>query len=199
VPRNDQRKRGEWATFIATILVAGLVGTWALIPTKVLEATWQAEQQQLSAWAGESAHRWVLFQAVGTMNGTAKDAERTAAGLGDSGAERWLTERIYASLLWASLIAYRAHALTMWGLLGIPLILAASVDGVYVREIRKTAFISQSPIRHKIGVHSFRLVGVAVVAWLCLPVPMPAVAAPAVVCFAAFSLWLWVGHLQKRL
>jgi hypothetical protein len=199
VPRNDQRKRGEWGTFIATLLIASLMAAWALIPTKVLEATWQAEQQQLSAWAGESANRWILFQAVGTMNGTAKDAERTAAGLGDSGAERWLTERIYASLLWASLIAYRAHALTMWGLLGIPLILAASMDGFYVREIRKTAFISQSPIRHKIGVHSFRLVGVAMAAWLCLPVPMPAIAAPAVVCFAAFSLWLWVGHLQKRL
>jgi hypothetical protein len=199
VSHHDQKKRGEWATFIATLLIAGLMAAWALIPTKVLEATWQAEQQQMSAWAGESTNRWILSQTVGAMNGAAKDAERTAAGLGDSGAERWLTDRIYASLLWASLIAYRAHALTMWGLLGIPLILAASVDGFYVREIRKTAFISQSPIRHKIGVHSFRLVGVAMVAWLCLPVPMPAIAALAVVCFAAVSLWLWVGHLQKRL
>lgn len=199
MPRNEQRKRGEWATFIATLLVAGLLAAWALIPTKVLEATWQVEQQQMSAWAGESANRWILSQAVGAMNGTARDAERTVSSLGDSGVERWLTDRIYASLLWANLIVYRAHALMMWGLLGIPLILAASVDGFYVREIRKTAFISQSPIRHKIGVHSFRLVGVAMVAWLCLPVPMPVIVAPVVVCFAAFSLWLWVGHLQKRL
>lgn len=199
MPRNEQRKRGEWATFIATLLVAGLLAAWALIPTKVLEATWQVEQQQMSAWAGESANRWILSQAVGAMNGTARDAERTVSSLCDSGVERWLTDRIYASLLWANLIVYRAHALMMWGLLGIPLILAASVDGFYVREIRKTAFISQSPIRHKIGVHSFRLVGVAMVAWLCLPVPMPVIVAPVVVCFAAFSLWLWVGHLQKRL
>ena len=196
---HDQKKRGEWASFIATLLIAGLAAAWALIPTKVLEATWQAEQQQMSAWAGESANRWVLSQAVGVMNEAAKDAERTAAGLGDSGAERWLTDRIYASLLWASLIAYRAHALTMWGLLGIPLILAASVDGFYVREIRKTAFISQSPIRHKIGVHFFRLVSIAIVIWLCLPIPMPIVVAPLVVGFMSFSMWLWVSHLQKRL
>lgn len=199
MPHHDQKKRGEWATFVAPLLIAGLMAAWALIPTKALEATWQAEQQQMSAWTGEPTSRWILSQAVGAMNGAAKDADRSAAGLGDSGAERWLTDRIYASLLWANLIVYRAHALTMWGLLGIPLILAASVDGFYVREIRKTAFISQSPIRHKIGVHSFRLVGVAMVAWLCLPVPMPVIAAPAVVCFAAVSLWLWVGHLQKRL
>jgi hypothetical protein len=199
VPHHDPKKRGEWATFIATLLIAGLMAAWALIPAKVLEATWQAEQQQMSAWTGESTNRRVLSQVVGSMNGAAKDAERTAAGLGESVAERWLTDRIYASLLWASLVAYRAHALTMWGLLGLPLILAASVDGFYVREIRKTAFISQSPIRHKIGVHSFRLVSVAMVAWLCLPVPMPVIVAPAVVCFAAASLWLWVGHLQKRL
>jgi hypothetical protein len=113
--------------------------------------------------------------------------------------ERWLADRIYASVLWGTTVAYRAYALLMWGLLGIPLILAASVDGFYVREIRKTAFISQSPIRHKIGVHFFRLVSIAMVLWLFLPVPMPIIAAPAVVCFMALSLWLWVGNLQKRL
>lgn len=80
-----------------------------------------------------------------------------------------------------------------------PLILAASVDGFYVREIRKMAFTSQSPIRHKIGIHAFKMVSLAMVAWLCLPIPMPIVAAPAVVCFVAVSLWLWVANLQKRL
>ncbi|QLQ25083.1 MAG: hypothetical protein HZT41_09615 [Dechloromonas sp.] len=49
---HDQKKRGEWATFFATLLIAGLAAAWALIPTKVLEATWQAEQRQMSAWAG---------------------------------------------------------------------------------------------------------------------------------------------------
>ncbi|HMW53724.1 MAG TPA: DUF4400 domain-containing protein [Rhodocyclaceae bacterium] len=199
MPRQEHQRKGEWTAFFATLLAVGIVALWALIPTQVLEATWQAEQQQMSSWAGESADRWIKAQAVEAVSAAAREAERTAAGLGDSAIERWLTDRIYASLLWANLALYRAHALLMWSLLGIPLILAASVDGFYVREIRKTAFISQSPIRHKIGVHFFRLVSLAVVAWLCLPLPMPIVVAPLVVSFMALSMWLWVGHLQKRL
>lgn len=198
MPRPEQKK-GEWGTFIATLLIVGMVAIWALIPIRVMEATWQSEQNQMSSWAGESSDGWIKAQAAGTLAALAEDAKKTADSLGDSQIEHWLKGRIYASLLWANLVVYRAYALMMWALLGIPLILAASVDGFYVREIRKTAFISQSPIRHKIGVHFFRLVSVSVVAWLGLPVPMPIVAAPLVICFIAVSMWLWVGHLQKRL
>lgn len=199
MPRQGHQRKGEWSAFFATLLIVGFVALWALMPVKVLETTWQAEQQQMSSWAGESADHWVKVQAVEAASAAAKEAERTAAGLGGSVIERWLMDRLYASLLWANLALYRAYALLMWSLLGIPLILAASVDGIYVREIRKAAFISQSPIRHKIGVHFFRLVSLAVVAWLCLPLPTPIVVAPLVVSFMALSMWLWIGHLQKRL
>lgn len=129
----------------------------------------------------------------------AEDAVKTAGGLGSSGIERWLADRTYASVLWLSIVTYRAYALVMWLLLGIPLLLAAAVDGFYVREIRKNAFISQSPIRHKIGVHFMRIVGIAAVIWLMLPVPMPLIVAPTVLLFKALSIWLWMGNLQKRL
>jgi len=197
--RQEARKQGTWGGFIATILLVGFVAAWALIPSRVLEETWLAEKHQMAAWAGETTSRWIMSQATEFMTGTAREAAKAANDLGGSQIEKWLTDRIYASLLWANLVVYRAYALMMWALLGMPLILAASVDGFYVREIRKTAFISQSPIRHKIGVHFFRLASVAVVAWLGLPVPMPIVAAPLVICFIAISMWLWVGHLQKRL
>ena len=121
------------------------------------------------------------------------------AELGDSLLEHWLRGRVYVSLLWIALVTYRAFALLMWGLIGIPLLMATSVDSFYVREIRKTAFVSQSPIRHKLGMHFFRLVSVALVLWLCLPMAMPIIAAPAVIVFMAISLWLWVSNLQKRL
>lgn len=198
MPRPEQKK-GEWGTFIATLLIVGMAAIWALIPIRAMEETWQSEQNQMSSWAGESSDGWIKAQVAGALSALAEDAKKGADSLGDSQIERWLKGRIYAGLLWANLVAYRAAALLMWSLLGIPLILAASVDGFYVREIRKTAFISQSPIRHKIGVHFFRLVSVAVVVWLGLPVPMPIVAAPLVICFIAVSMWLWVGHLQKRL
>ena len=196
---SQEKKPGPWGAFIAVLLCVGLIAAWALVPGRVLEATWQAEQSQMKAWAGDASNRWIMSQAAGAMSDAAKDAEKTATALGNSLIERWLTDRIYASLLWANIIIYRAQALVMWGLLGMPLVLAASVDGFYVREIRKNAFISQSPIRHTIGVHFFRLVTIAMVVWLCLPIPVPIIAAPAVLLFASLSLWLWVGNLQKRL
>jgi hypothetical protein len=197
--RQDSKKQGEWGKFIAVLLMVALLAALALIPSRAIEKTWQAEQRQMSAWAGESSNRWVTSQALPVMTSMAKDAEKAASNLGGSQIEKWLMDRIYTSLIWANVVAYRAYALMMWALIGIPLILAASVDGFYVREIRKTAFTSQSPIRHKIGIHFFRLVSIAMVLWLFLPVPMPIIAAPAVVCFMAISLWLWVGNLQKRL
>jgi hypothetical protein len=195
----EEKKKGEWGTFFAVILFVGIIVAWALIPSKALEATWQAEQGQMTAMAGATANRWILLKSADMMLGTASAAEKTVAGFSVSPFEKWLTDRIYAGLLWANIIIYRTQALLMWGLIGIPLILAASVDGFYVREIRKTAFTSQSPIRHKIGVHAFKAVSFVMVAWLCLPMPTPIILAPAVVCFIAASLWLWVANLQKRL
>ena len=197
--REHAHKQGEWATFIATMLIFGIVAIWATIPIQAIEETWQLEQNQMLSLAGESSDRWIKAQAAGMLAGLAEDAKKSADGLGDSQIEHWLIGRIYASLLWANLVVYRASSLLMWLLPSIPLILAASVDGFYVREIRKTSFVSQSPIRHMIGIYLFRLISIAVVVWLVIPVPMPLVFAPIVVCFMAASLWLWVSNLQKRL
>lgn len=193
------RTQGNWGAFFAVILFVGLIVLWALIPIQVIESSWQAEQNQISALSGGRSDSWIKSQAAAILADAAKDVEKAVDSLGDSQIEQWLKGRAYVTILWGSLAAYRVSELLMWSLLGIPLILAASVDGFYVREIRKTAFISQSPIRHKIGIHFFRLVSIAMVLWLFLPIPMPIIAAPAVVCFMALSLWLWVGNLQKRL
>lgn len=196
-----QSKEGQspWGGFIAVILLAALLAAWALIPAATLDSSWRIEQEQMKSWAGESTNRWILSQAKSVLDDTAKVAAKAAAGLDGNQSEAWLVGRITVTLLWGSLIVYRLYALAMWGLLGIPLILAASVDGYYVREIRKHSFVSQSPIRHKVGIHFFRLAGIGMVVWLCLPVPVPTIAAPAVICFMAISMWLWVSNLQKRL
>lgn len=196
-----ERQRSEWNGFIAVLLFIGLGAAWALIPSASLDTAWQAERQQMSAWAGDASQHWIMAQAAGAMKETLGHARQASGGLGDSPIERWLRDRIYFSLLWANLILFRGYALLMWGLLGIPLILAAAADGFYIREIRKTAFISQSPIRHKLGVHFFRWVSLGLILWLCLPAPTPFFAAPSVVLFLALSLslWLWLANLQKRL
>jgi len=194
-----QKKQGDWGAFIATMLVVGFTVGWALIPSKMLEETWNVESRQIETLAGTRTGTWIKSQAMSLMDGVVRDAEKTVRDLGESGIERWLADRIYTSVLWLGTIAYRAYALLMWLLLAIPLLLAAAVDGFYVREIRKNAFISQSPIRHKIGVHFMRIVGIAIVIWLMLPVPMPLIMAPVVLLFKALAIWLWMANLQKRL
>lgn len=197
--RQSGRQQGEWSTFVAVLLIFAFLAAWALIPTRMFEEILRAEMSQIASWGGEATREWVGHKTAEWIAGLSDDAQRQIERLGGSGIEAWLKDRIYASVLWASIAAYRVQVLVMWSLLGLPLLIAASIDGFYVREIRKTAFISQSPIRHKIGVHFFRLVTIAMMAWLLLPLPMPLVAAPAVIVFAAVSLWLWVGNLQKRL
>ena len=193
------RKQNEWGAFVSIILMVGVLVCWALIPARVLESSWRTEQEKMALWAGDSTHRWIGAQAGDVLNQVAREGERATSGLGIDQIDNWLTGRVYVTLLWASLIVYRAYVLLMWGLIGIPLILAAAADGFLIREIRKHSFVSQSPIRHKIGIHFFRLITVAMVVWLCLPVPAPIFVAPAVIGFMAFSLWLWASNLQKRL
>lgn len=194
-----EKKRGEWGAFVGIVLMVGILAVWALIPVKVMESSWRTEQESLAAWAGEGTRQWIESQAGDMLSQLAKEGAKTVDGMGRSQVDGWLAGRVYVTLLWASLIVYRAFVLMMWALIGIPLVLAASVDGLYIREIRKHSFVSQSPIRHKIGIHFFRLVTIVMVVWLCLPTPAPVFVAPSVIGFMAFSLWLWASNLQKRL
>ena len=179
--------------------MAGVVGCWAIIPVQMLESSWRTEQDQMSAWSGDATRLWIGTQASDVLNRVAHQGEVTSSTLGTAQIDVWLRGRVFVTLLWASLVVYRAYVLVLWGLIGIPLILAAAADGLFIREIRKHSFVSQSPIRHKIGIHFFKWVTVGLVIWLCLPVPAPVYIAPAVIAFMAFSLWLWASNLQKRL
>ncbi len=194
-----EKKRGEWGAFVGIVLMVSILAVWALIPVKVMESSWGSEQESMAAWAGENTRRWIESQAGEMLSQLAKEGAKAVESMGRSQVDGWLAGRVYVTLLWASLIVYRAYVLMMWALIGIPLVLAATVDGLYIREIRKHSFVSQSPIRHKIGIHFFHLVTIVMVVWLCLPVPAPVFVAPSVISFMAFSLWLWASNLQKRL
>ena len=194
-----EKKPGEWGAFFSIVLMVGILATWELIAVLVLVSSWLTYLESMAAWAGEGTRRWIESQAGEMLSQVAKEGAKAVNGMGSSQIDGWLSGRVYVTLLWASLVVYRAYVLMMWALIGIPLILAASVDGLFIREIRKHSFVSQSPIRHTIGIHFFRLVSVVMVVWLCLPVPAPVFVAPSVICFMAFSLWLWAGNLQKRL
>jgi len=188
-----------WGTFIAVILVLAFLVGWALTPSKFLEVAWKNEQQQMNDWAGGATNRWIVMQAADTFSQIAKEAEATMKTIGNSQTERWLSDRLYATVLWLNITVYRGFALLMWALLGIPLVMAAAIDGFYVREIRKASFMAQSPIRHQIGIRFFNAGLILLVLWLCVPITMPVLTAPVFGCILPFSIWLWIGNLQKRL
>lgn len=194
-----QEKQGEWSSFFAIVLLFCFVAALLFVPTKVLENTWQEEQLQMHEWAGDVASQQLLLQTSTVMLSIVKDANKSTGTMGNNQIETWLADRIYAWVHWFAMIVYRLYSLLMWSLIGIPFLMAACADGYYVREIRKTSFTSQSPIRHKIGVHFSKMVTLAMTAWLCLPIKAPIFAAPMVIFFMALSMWLWLGNLQKRL
>lgn len=61
-----------------------------------------------------------------------------------SALKHWINERLYVSAMWLYLMVYRGYALLMWMLLGVPLMLAAGADGVWVREIHKESFLPKA-------------------------------------------------------
>lgn len=201
------RQGTGWSTFVAVVLFLVMALTWALISPAWLRSAWIAERAGVHALAGvgESAvfGRTLaeLQESLGEgFRGLLGDAQTFGQGPWDPGGfSRWMQERIVATWLWIGLISYRLQVLRGWLLPGIPLAMAAYRDGQLVREIRKYAFVAQSPIRHSLGVRVLWLVLMGLAGWLIVPAPMPAILPPLLIVAIAYALWLWVSNLQKRL
>ncbi len=190
----------QWLNFLLILSGAALLGAWLLIPPAIAEKTWHEEHRQLIDWAGESAHQWVVGQASGMLDAVSADATTLMNQLDlDNDLEKWISERTYVTLLLMSILIVRLFSLVMWILLSAPLLLAATVDGYHVREIRKTSFVFQSPLRHMAGTRLILLSCMAAIVWLCIPLPVPTVITPIIVLLIALALWLWSAHLQKRI
>lgn len=197
-----QQKSEGWGLFVTVTLLIALLAIWAFTPAKIFESTWRSEQHQVIDYGGTATNEWILSQSMSKLGDFDKSANDSIKGMNNTSAVSinvWLMERIEASVIWANLIAYRIYIFVMWVLLGMPLVAATAVDGFYTREIYKDSFISQSPIKHKMGVKVFHLVNIALVAWLITPLPMPFILLPGITIVMAMSLWFWVSNLQKRL
>lgn len=202
-----QRNDSGVATVLAIGVFIAVVATWVFIPPAVIRSAWMSERGEVYALAGEGEHV-VYGQAVrGLKDSMSKDfqgflteAESIGQGpLGNASLSQWMRSRIEATWLWVGLLVYRLHVLIGWLVPGIPLAIVAYLDGHYIREIRKFSFVAQSPIRHKLGIRVMWVVLVGLSCWLLIPVPLPALIAPALTVSLSYSLWLWVSNLQKRL
>lgn len=201
------RTDSGWSTFFIITIFITVVATWAFIPPALIRSAWAAERAEVYAIAGKGETNVygrtmddLQKSLASDFRGFIIEAEAIGQGpLGNTGFSRWTQDRIVATWLWIGLIAYRLQVLMGWLLPGIPLVLAAYMDGQFVREIRKYSFVAQSPIRHKLGVRVMWMVLAGLAGWIVLPVPMPSLLAPVLIVSISYSLWLWVSNLQKRL
>jgi hypothetical protein len=184
-----------------------VVSTWLFIPPDVIRAAWLKERSGVHELAEEGEH-WLfeetLRQVQTSMSADFRmflaDADSLGQGaLGNQGFSQWSRSRIETTWLWLGLVIYRLNTLMGWLLPGIPLLMVAYLDGHFMREIRKYAFVAQSPIRHKLGIRITWVVLFGLTGWLFIPLPLPVVIAPALTIALAYSLWMWVSNLQKRL
>lgn len=196
----DTYRRNPWSTILAIFLLIGLMATWIWLPRQVIEQTRAVERNQMVHWAGDLANQWIASKSSHVMVDFSREAKKTADWLdGNREIDSWVLDRIYTTLLWSDVFAYRLYSLAIWGLLTFPLLMAASMDGLYAREIRKTMFVSQSPLRLRMGAFLFLMTSVLLFAWLFIPIPLPVLTAPILLTLMAYSLWMWMANLQKRI
>lgn len=202
-----KRADSGFGTALAIGVFVVVLATWIFIHPSVIRGAWMAERGEVYALAGEGEHR-VFGQVITSLQQTMSrdfqnfllDADAMGQGqLGNVGFSQWTRSRIEATWLWLGLVIYRLHVLMGWLLPGIPLVIVAYLDGHYMREIRKYSFVAQSPIRHKLGIRVTWMVIIGLTGWLLVPITLPAMIAPVLTVSLAYSLWLWVGNLQKRL
>jgi hypothetical protein len=168
-------------------------------PYKIIESTWKSEQEQIIDYGGTETNEWLLSQSMPFVKDLATKLRSSAENSSASQVDAWLMERIDVSLIWINLFGYRLFVAVMWLLLCMPLLTSAIIDGFYTREINKDSFISQSPIKHKMGVKLTHYLLIAVVIWLIIPLPIPSWIIPCVMSVKAITSWFWISNLQKRL
>ncbi|MBK6616916.1 MAG: DUF4400 domain-containing protein [Nitrosomonas sp.] len=179
--------------------MAGLIATWFLIPRQVLEQTRIVDRQQMASLAGDNANHWVNSKASESMLEFSGELAKAASFEITDELKGWVLDRIYITLLWSDIVFYRVYSFALWILIAFPILLAASSDGVLVREIRKNMFISQSPLRLSIGANLFVFSFALLLLWLFMPFPLPAILAPCLILLVVFSLWMWMSNIQKRI
>ncbi len=150
-------------------------------------------------WGGRGATNWVGLQTAEFLKDLSLEVSRVTSFDINQAFKDWLADRFYAGLLWYDVFAYRMFSAVIWFTLLCPFMMASSADAYYLREIRKSMFVSQSPLRLRIGSIFSILSLVLMIAWLIVPLPVPAIVAPMSIIVLAFSSWIWMANLQKRI
>lgn len=199
------QQKQQSRSFASILLVCILLGTLAIlafVPINVFEGVRAAEQTSIKEWLGRDVDQWVMLHIFDVLQLANHEAAKSFGDLAVSGNDKidgWLMQRVYATLVWVHLVAYRIGVLVMWAAFGVPVLLAVMYDGYMRREISKTNFSSQSPMLHKSGIDVFRASVVLMTAWLVIPWHITMLIAPTGIFIMGVAAWLWISNAPKRI
>ena len=131
-----------------------------------------------------------------------EETRRRSGSLADLGRDNVfpvIEERL--NVIWASVyqMVYRLMGFLVWlpylGLFFLP----ALIDGLMVRQIKKTNFDYASPLVHRIALHSLWLTAYLLLLALFAPLPLPPWLIPMAGAVIAMALGLLAANTQKRI
>jgi hypothetical protein len=171
----------------AALLAATVVVLWLTAPALVspasVAAAIRSEDSLHAAMLGEPAGQGILARAVRWLG----HADHAARDLGPSdpapvdplsmrlaAAAEAVLQIPYVQGLRAlgRLVVYRLSALAEWFALGLPLLVAAAVDGGLMRTVKTRSFVHLSPVLFGVGLHGAIAVVVCIVLALLLPIAL---------------------------
>ncbi len=174
---------------VAAVLAAVVVLLWLTLPALVspasVAATIRDEDRLHSVWLGETAEHGILVRALGWLGRASEAGQKVTpadpprldplsvrlAAAADAVLQTPYVQGVRAL---ARLAVYRLAALAEWFALGLPLLLAATIDGAVIRTVKLRSFVHASPVLFGIGLHG----SLAVLACLVLALLVPVVIHP---------------------
>jgi hypothetical protein len=195
-----QKRSSGWSTFILGLVAIAFVVLLLLLPASYMERIYTAEREAVQTLLGDAEEAIYATSYFAPSQGVMDSMDSFSQDFGrEKPISLWASARLTVLWMWGNLVNYRLAMLFAWMLSFLPFILAALIDGYYVREARKYTFYSQSPIRHKVGVRT--AVAVFGITLICvgLPLVIPPIVTPVALISIGCAAWLWMSNLQKRL
>ncbi len=168
--------------FLVVIALLSLALPAIVSPTS-LAAVIREEDALHTSFLGELAGREIALRAMRLL-GTAAESGRAIGRLepaqGDPLSERVafageaLTQTSYLHRLHAlgRLAAFRLATLTEWLLAGLPVLVAATLDGAVMRTVKTRSFVHLSPVLFGLGLHGALATLASALVLLVLPLPI---------------------------
>lgn len=195
-----QKKSSGWSSFILGLIAIAFVVLVLLLPASYMERIYTAEREAVQTLLGDAEEAIYTTAYFAPSQGVTDGMDVLSQDFGrEKPISLWASARLSVLWTWGNLINYRLAMLFAWMLSFLPFILAALIDGYYVREARKYTFYSQSPIRHKVGVRTAVAVFGFTLVCVGLPLAIPPVVTPVALISIGCAAWLWMSNLQKRL